>query len=91
MFSVAIENGFYESYYTEKILDCFATGTIPVYKGTPDIGNFFNSDGIIDLSQEFEVSEEIYYNKMDAIKDNLERVKKIEVLEDFILSTYDIV
>ena len=91
MFSVAVENGFYESYYTEKILDCFATGTIPVYKGTPDIGNFFNSDGIIDLSEEFEVSEEIYYNKMDAIEDNLERVKKIEVLEDFILSTYDIV
>lgn len=91
MFSVAIENGFYESYYTEKILDCFATGTIPVYKGTPDIGNFFNTDGIIELREEFDVSEELYYNKMDAIIDNLERVKKIEVLEDFIMETYDII
>lgn len=91
MFSVAIENGFYESYYTEKILDCFSTGTIPIYLGTPDINNFFNADGIINLTEEFEVSEEIYYNKIDAIKDNLERVKKMEILEDFIIETYDIV
>jgi hypothetical protein len=91
MFSVAIENGFYDSYHTEKILDCFATGTIPVYKGCPNIKNFFNGEGIIDLTEEFEVSEEIYYNSMDAIEDNLERVKKIGVLEDFILENYDII
>ena len=88
MFSVVIENGFYESYYTEKILDCFATGTIPVYLGSSDIGNHFNKDGIIDLTEEFDVSEEIYYSKMDAIKENLERVKEIEVLEDFIYKNY---
>jgi hypothetical protein len=88
MFSVVIENGFYESYYTEKILDCFATGTIPVYLGSPDIGNYFNKDGIIELTDEFEVSEEIYYNKMEAILDNFERVKQIEVLEDFIYTNY---
>ena len=88
MFSVAIENGQYETYFTEKLLDCFATGTIPVYLGAPDIGNHFNKDGIIDLTEEFDVSEDIYYNKMDAIKDNLERAKKMEVLEDFIYETY---
>lgn len=88
MFSVVIENGVYESYYTEKILDCFATGTIPVYLGSPDIAEHFNKDGIIELSDEFEVSEEIYESKMDAIKDNLERVKNIEVLEDFIYTNY---
>lgn len=88
MFSVAIENGQYETYFTEKLLDCFATGTIPVYLGAPDIGDYFNKDGIIDLSDEFDVSDEIYYNKLDAIKDNLERVKKMEVLEDFIWETY---
>ena len=88
MFSVVIENGFYESYFTEKIMDCFATGTIPVYKGSPDIGKYFNKDGIIDLSEEFDVSEEIYNSKMDAIKDNLERVKQYEVLEDFIYLNY---
>jgi len=88
MFSVAIENGQYETYFTEKLLDCFATGTIPVYLGAPDIGKYFNKDGIIDLTEEFDVSDQIYYNKIDAIKDNLERSKKMEVLEDFIWDNY---
>ena len=88
MFSVAIENGQYETYFTEKILDCFATGTIPVYLGAPDIGEHFNLDGIIILSDEFDVSEDIYYSKMDAIRDNLERAKEMEILEDFIYTRY---
>jgi hypothetical protein len=59
--------------------------------GTPDIGDYFNTDGIIQLKEEFYISEDLYYNKMDAIKDNLERVKKFEVLEDFIFTNYDII
>jgi hypothetical protein len=88
MFSVAIENGQYETYFTEKLLDCFATGTIPVYLGAPDIGKHFNKDGIIDLTEEFDVSEDIYYSKMDAIKENLEKAKEMEILEDFIYLNY---
>lgn len=88
MFSVVIENGSYETYFTEKILDCFATGTIPVYLGSPDIGEYFNLDGIISLSEEFDVSEEIYYSKMEAIKENLERCKQYEIVEDYIWLNY---
>ncbi len=88
MFSVAIENGQYETYFTEKLLDCFATGTIPVYLGAPDIGKVFNIDGIITLSDEFDISDEVYYSKMDAIKENLEIAKTMEVLEDFIYLNY---
>ena len=88
MFSIAIENGQYETYFTEKLLDCFATGTIPVYLGAPDIGKVFNSDGIIALSDEFDVSEELYYSKIDAIKENLEKAKEMEILEDFIYLNY---
>lgn len=88
MFSVAIENGQYETYFTEKLLDCFATGTIPVYLGAPDISKHFNKDGIIDLTEEFDVSEDIYYSKMDAIKENLEKAKEMEILEDFIYLNY---
>lgn len=88
MFSIVIENGFYESYFTEKILDCFATGTIPIYLGTPDIGDYFNKDGIIDLTEEFDISEEIYYSKMRAIKENFKKIQDIEVLEDFLYKNY---
>lgn len=88
MFSVAIENVEYASCITEKVLDCFATGTIPIYLGSPDIGNYFNTDGIISLSEEFEISEEIYTSKMTAIKENFERVKQWEVPEDYIWENY---
>jgi hypothetical protein len=88
MFSVCIENGFYDGYFTEKILDCFATGTIPVYKGAPNIGDYFNTDGIIFLNDEFEVSEDIYYSKMKAIRDNFEVQKTYPIGEDFIYLNY---
>lgn len=87
MFSIAMENGYYKSYFTEKILDCFATGTIPVYKGCSDIGDFFNMDGIIILNDELDfnsLTEELYLSKMDAIVDNFNRVKNYVVLENFI-------
>ena len=48
----------------------------------------FNKDGIVDLTDEFEVSDEIYYSKMDAMKENLEKAKEMEILEDFIWENY---
>ena len=91
MFSVAIENGQYSSYFTEKILDCFATGTIPIYVGSPDIGEHFNMDGIVVLEREDQLddlSEELYMSKLDAVRDNLERAKAMEVPEDYIYRNY---
>jgi hypothetical protein len=91
MFSVAIENASYETYFTEKIQDCFATGTIPVYYGSPDIGKFFNQDGIIFLNDDFDVSQltpELYYGKLDVVKENLEVVKNFLINEDYIYKTY---
>ena len=91
MYSIVIENGIYNSYFTEKILDCFATGTIPIYSGASDINFFFNPNGIIDLEPNFkisEISEKDYFNRMGAILDNLERVKKMEIVEDFIFENY---
>jgi len=91
MFSVAIENASYETYFTEKIQDCFATGTIPIYYGFPDIGKFFNRDGVIFLNDDFDVSQltsELYYDKLEAVKDNLERIKSFPINEDYIYKTY---
>ena len=91
MFSIAIENASYETYFTEKIQDCFATGTIPIYYGSPDIGKFFNLDGIIILNDDFDISSltpELYYDKLEAVKDNLERVKNYPINEDYIYKTY---
>lgn len=87
MFSVTIENSSYETYWTEKVLDCFATGTIPIYHGAPDLGNYFNMDGVIILNEKFDIdrlSPELYLSKMDAIRDNFSRCLKFDVIEDII-------
>lgn len=52
-FSFTIENCSEPGYYTEKILDCFLTGTVPIYWGDPTIENIFDKNGII------------YYNELD--------------------------
>ena len=85
MFSVVFENTICDKYYTEKITDCFATGTIPVYWGTEKVSDDFNPDGIIfykDLKSIDDLTEELYLSKIDAIKENLERVKSIKSGDD---------
>lgn len=88
MFSVVIENGKYDTYFTEKILDCFATGTIPIYYGTNKIFEHFNKDGIILLEDNFIYTKKFYYNNIDAVKENLKKALKFEILEDFIYENY---
>ena len=80
MFSVAMENEVSELYYTEKILDCFLTGTIPVYWGSRKISKIFNPDGIIfldDINID-ELSPDLYEEKIDAVLDNLQRAKDLK-------------
>lgn len=90
MFSVAIENAKYNDYFTEKILDCFATGTIPIYFGTNNISNYFNSNGIIKLDElNFDdLTPDLYYSKMKYIQENFEKVLEMNVLEDYIYKKY---
>ncbi len=87
MFSIVMENGIYDDYWTEKITDCFATGTIPVYWGSPSIGKHFNMDGIIVFDYSFDMNiltKETYVSKIDTLKDNLERVKNLSVSDDIL-------
>jgi len=46
MFHIAIESTFIKHYFSEKILDCFQTKTVPIYIGCRNIDKFFNRKGI---------------------------------------------
>jgi hypothetical protein len=35
-YSIVIENAYRHNYFTEKLLDCFATKTLPIYWGCPE-------------------------------------------------------
>jgi hypothetical protein len=90
MFSVCIENDIHDTYFTEKILDAFATGTIPIYKGTKKITNHFNENGIIfldDIKLE-DITPELYHSKIEYVKENFEKVQSLYVLEDWIFEKY---
>jgi hypothetical protein len=86
-FSITIENEKYSNYYTEKLMDCFATGTIPIYHGTPEVKNMFNQDGIIILDENFKIEDltkDLYFSKIDAIKDNYERCLIHKTSDDYL-------
>lgn len=46
-FSVVVENDRAKNYFTEKLIDCFALGVVPLYWGCPNIGEFFDMGGLI--------------------------------------------
>jgi len=48
-FSLAIENASVDNYFTEKLMDCFLTKTVPIYFGCPNIGDYFNLKGMVHL------------------------------------------
>jgi hypothetical protein len=76
-FSIVIENCKRDYWFTEKLIDCLVTGTIPIYWGCPSINDFFDTKGFIiinninDLENIInELSEEMYNSKLEYIKHN---------------------
>jgi hypothetical protein len=76
-FSVTIENVKIRNFFTEKIIDCFMSKTIPVYCGCPNIGEYFNTEGIIFFDSEEQLmdilknlTEEDYKTRLPYIEEN---------------------
>ncbi len=77
MFSVTLENTAETNYFTEKIIDCFLTYTIPLYWGAPNIDQYFDMDGILVFSSIDELIEmanrltvQDYWERLGAIAAN---------------------
>lgn len=90
-FSIVMENATYSNMFTEKITDCFVTGTIPIYYGMNNIGDFFDKDGIIVLTDDFKIEDlsfDLYYSKMDSIKKNFEISMNLLSSEDYIYKNF---
>jgi len=90
-YSIAIENCKINSYFTEKILDCFLTGTVPIYWGCPKIGEYFDMRGIISFEHSSDlsailntISEKEYEYRLPYIEDNFKRVLEYEYFERYI-------
>lgn len=82
-FQIVIENSKLDYYFTEKIIDVFATGCVPIYWGCPSIGNFFNINGILtfDTVDELKqilnnISLDKYQEMLPYVKENFEKAEK---------------
>jgi hypothetical protein len=94
-YSVVIENSCVDWYFSEKILDCFAMGTIPIYCGCPSIERFFNHNGIIKFVNVNDLKNILggtgpidYANRLPAVMDNCERAKKYVPVETQLYNSF---
>lgn len=83
MFHIAIENSRHDNYFTEKIIDCFMTYTLPVYWGSPNIGEYFDKNGILQVENKEDLNtvlnkltEEDYSSRIAAMQHNYEIAKE---------------
>lgn len=65
-FSLTFENCCHEGYTTEKIVEAFAAGVIPIYYGNPLIGREFNTKAFVNV------------HDFSSLEDVVEYVKKID-------------
>lgn len=76
-FHVAIENIKMPSLWSEKILDCFRTKTVPIYWGTPDIEDYFDIRGILMVRSVEDIiktcnnlNQHTYENMLEYVENN---------------------
>lgn len=72
-FSIAFENSGARGYTTEKIMEAFASGTVPIYWGNPDIAKEFNPKAFINC------------HDFDSFDDVIEYVRKINENDELYL------
>ena len=94
-YSLAIINSQHDDYFTEILTDVLACGTIPIWWGTANVGKYFNPDGIIQFNTIEELdallptlTPELYYKKMPAVVENIEKAKAYNTRFDWIYDNY---
>jgi hypothetical protein len=83
-FSVVVENNLDQNFYfSEKILECFEKGVIPIYAGPKGVEQFFCEEGIIRFNSLTELKEilkkitpELYFKKLNSVYKNFETSKQ---------------
>ena len=94
-YSIIIESQRLDTYFTEKLIDCFSQGTIPLYWGTRKITDFFDARGMIILDNITDIYDhlsELTPSHYDAclpyIRANLETARTYQCAEDWIYNAY---
>ncbi|MDM4764975.1 hypothetical protein [Pelomonas sp. SE-A7] len=83
MFSIIVENEYQDHYFTEKLIDCLRSYTVPIYFGAPNIARYFDPAGMLLPSTVDEMVEMIdrltvadYWGRLGALEANYQRSKQ---------------
>lgn len=97
MYQVCIHNTLVADYWSDILIDCFATGTVPIVWGSREyLHKYFDTDGIIffDTIEELDeilnrISEDDYLSRMSAIQKNFETAfNEYKVIEDYLYDNF---
>jgi hypothetical protein len=89
-YSIAIENSVFPDYWTEKIMDCYLSLTMPIYYGCPNIYDFFPKESLIAI----DIND--YKNSILTIEQAIEEkyyekyFEQIAISKNLILNKYQI-
>lgn len=95
-FQVVIENDATDYWFTEKLIDCFVTGTVPIYCGTTAIDKFFNSRGVILIKDDLLTiqrlidlaDDELYEWYKPYLEDNYKRAMSYTLPENWLWKNF---
>jgi hypothetical protein len=90
-FHICIENSKQKNFFTEKLIDCLITKTVPIYWGCENIGKFFDTKGFFIVNSLEDITnicnslnENSYQEKIEFIEKNFELAQKyITILDRF--------
>ena len=86
-FSIAMENTNGDGYVSEKIIDSFLSGTIPIYYGNYNVDEYINPKSYILIKGEEDMKKKIdYIIEIDNNEEKYLSILKEKVIEDKYLS-----
>jgi hypothetical protein len=78
-YSIVVENCSRDFYFSEKLIDCLRTGTVPIYCGCPTLAPFLDPGGIITFDSTRSLARVLdrigpddYERRLPAIRRNFE-------------------
>lgn len=88
-FHICIENVKRKNWFTEKLIDCLQTKTVPIYYGCPNIGDWFDLRGFIVAESLDDIvdacnslTDESYEKMLPFVESNFEKSKYYATIDN---------
>jgi len=91
-YAIVIESWLGDYYFSEKLIDALSVGCVPIYRGCPSIGEFFDDRAILRFASLSALqnilinvcSQWDYDNRIPALQANLKACRRYRCSEDWI-------